>query len=70
MSIEKLRRVMWRLKEKNKTGNYSIKEIQRSIYMEIGTNQRTFRENLKALEDIGYLKRLNRYRYADLGAAV
>ena len=70
MSAEKLRRVIWRLREKNKSGTYGFVEVRAAIYEEIGTDRRTLKVNLEALINIMYLKRLNRWQYADNGCIV
>jgi hypothetical protein len=56
MSIERLERVLWRLRKRN-PGKTEIKllELQRAIIYELGTDPRTYRNNKKALITIGWI---------------
>ena len=59
MSVEKLRRVIWRLKEKKKT-RFTQTEMERAVMLEIGTDERTVAHNLKNIKKLGMAKRINR----------
>ena len=63
MTIEKLQRVMWRLR-KNNPGNDtpSYKELRKAIAQEIGTDSRTYYVNRKALYLVGYIKAYGKQR--------
>jgi hypothetical protein len=58
MSVEKLERVMWRLRSRNpgKTVIDSV-ELRRCIMLEIGTDPRTYYANKKSLILLKWLKR-------------
>ena len=60
MTIEKLQRVMWRLRSRN-TNATSIKnqELIKCIMLEIGTDKRTYISNRKALIRLGWIKAVN-----------
>ena len=57
MSIEKLQRVMWRLRKRNpnaeKIPNY---ELRRAIMYECGTHPKTHQTNRKALITLKWIK--------------
>ena len=57
MSIHKLQRVLWRLRKRNPNEHkYSLLELKRAIMYEIGTSPDTWKNNLKALKDLGWIK--------------
>ncbi|KKK46993.1 hypothetical protein LCGC14_3159680 [marine sediment metagenome] len=58
MSIDKLKRVLWRLQEmkSEQPGIYSNGQIRKAIMEEIGTDQRTVDNNIKHLRELGLLK--------------
>jgi len=50
MSLEKLERVLWRLRKKHpNTDNVSNIELKRAIMIECGTDPKTYYNNRKAL---------------------
>ena len=50
MSIEKLQRVLWRLRKRNKEANKIANyELRRAIMYECGTHIQTYRENRRSL---------------------
>jgi len=57
MGIEKLERVMWRLRSRNKGQDLvTVLELRRAIMYEIGTDRRTYQVNKKALVDLGWIR--------------
>ena len=63
MSIQKLERVMWRLRKNNPNNDTPrLTEVRKAIMYEIGTDERTYLKNVKALKQIGWLKRYTRHQ--------
>ena len=60
MTVEKLKRVVWRLQELQHP-RFSLKEVRRAIMFECGTDERTIKRNLKKLKELGFLKHLHGY---------
>lgn len=63
MTLERLKRVMWRLRKTNtaeatptKVKNY---DLRRAIIMECGTSPITYTRNRKALMILGWIKTIN-----------
>ena len=57
MSIEKLKRVLWRLRERNPGIIHPTNlELQRAIILEIGTDIRTYKKNRQILIKLGWIK--------------
>ena len=57
MTIEKLERVMWRLREQNKDKTYVHNSaLQTAIMYEIGIDIRTYKSTRKALIKLGWIK--------------
>jgi dynactin complex subunit len=55
--VNKLKRVIWRLKEEYPNKEFYLKEdIRRTIIMECGIDERTIATNIKALKELGWLK--------------
>ena len=54
MTIEKLKRVIWRLQEMqtNEPGVYNNKQIRLAIMEELGTDERTIKVNLARLTEL------------------
>ena len=68
MSADKLRRVVWLLRELYPNQSiFTLDAVRRAIMQEIGTDRRTIKYNIRAIKMIGYLKRLNRYQFQDEG---
>lgn len=62
MSVEKLERVMWRLRARNPNKEViSNVELRRCIMLEIGTDSRTQWNNRKALKELGWIKAKGRH---------
>ena len=60
MSVEKLERVMWRIRAEHKDAvKISNQQLTKAIMMEIGTDPRTIRCNRKALVKLGWIKARN-----------
>lgn len=55
MSVDHLKRVMWRLEGLNK-GKVSKLELQRAIMRECGTSPKTYYNNKQALIVLGWIK--------------
>lgn len=57
LPIEKLERVMWRLRRMSPVDKrLTVKQLKIAIMREIGTDQRTYYANKKALKDLGWIK--------------
>lgn len=56
MTIEKLKRVMWRLQEIG-TKNIKRSDVQKAIMIECGTSRQTYYNNIEALCKLGWLQR-------------
>lgn len=57
MSLEKFKRVAWRLQEmKSIAGVYTNKQIRLAIMEEIGTDERTIDVTIKKMKELGILK--------------
>jgi len=66
MSIEQEKRVLWRVQELNKkTGKITtlLATIERAIMEECGTNRLTLKSHITALKKLGWIKRLDRWRW-------
>lgn len=64
MSLDKLKRVIWRLQEKNfKGGKIPIRELRNAIFHECGTDVRTIKNNMALLMELGWLRRATRYSF-------
>lgn len=63
MPIDRLKRIMWRLQEEGriKDGNIVLKDLRRSIIMEAGYSEDCIKNTISALQEIGVIKRINRY---------
>lgn len=64
MSIQKLERVMWRIRDKNKrvgAGDWVIhkRELMRAIMIECGTSEATYTRTKWALTQLGWIKKIN-----------
>jgi len=57
MSIDKFRRVIWRLEELNHRPIIKLKELRLAIMKEIGTSEITIRENIKHMIELKYIKK-------------
>ena len=68
MSVDKLKRVVWNLREKY-PGQEKFSEIavRVAIMEEIGTDPRCVKHNMQAIVTIGYLKRYCRWWFIDQG---
>jgi len=65
MSINKLERVMWRMRKRNPGKVYITNhELKRAIMYEIGTDNKTYYSNRKALIVLGWLR--SRKNYVEL----
>jgi len=58
MTLDKLKRVIWRLTEMkpNEHGLYTRKQIRRAIFEEIGLDERTVRKTIRLLRELGWIK--------------
>ena len=61
MSIDKLKRIIWRLQEKGFNDRVPIAELRKSIIYECGTDERTILNNIQKLMELKWLKRRTRY---------
>ena len=67
MTIEKYRRVIWRLEEvlakAPKGHEITLKGLRRAIMLEIGTDDRTIAKNMEKMIELKYIKRTNMWRF-------
>lgn len=57
MSVERLERVMWRLRKRNPNNlKITINELQRAIMYECGTDPRTYSNNKRSLIRLGWIR--------------
>ena len=57
MSVQKLERVLWRLRKKHPNQNrFTNYELRRAIMFECGTDPQTYKNNRKALLLLGWMK--------------
>lgn len=58
MTVEKLERVMYRIRLRNPDRPTSVPriELERAIMLEIGTDKRTYELNKRALVRLGWIK--------------
>jgi len=61
MSVDKLKRVLWRLREKGIADRLPLIELERAIMRECGTTPITISRNIKALIKLGWIRRSSRY---------
>ncbi len=64
MSVDKLKRVIWRLEEKSgyQRGQViTMSELRSAIMFECGTYKTTIQDNIKTLIELGWLKRESRH---------
>lgn len=63
MSIQKLERVMWRLRKRNPGNERPTNiELRRAVMYEIGTDPDTYTVNRKALIRLGWIRTYNSVR--------
>ena len=63
MTIEKLERVMWRLRKLAATDKPTHNELRRAIMYECGTDPSTYTNNKKALLVLGWIVPYNKSRF-------
>ena len=56
MSLDKLKRVCYLLRERHGTATFIRKDIDHAIAQEIGTNHRTIQNNYALLKEHGFIK--------------
>ena len=57
MTIEKLERVMWRVRKDNPNTNIiRNRALELAIMQEIGINKRTYKDNRRALTTLGWIR--------------
>ena len=57
MTIEKLERVMWRLRKRHPDRTtITNNELRRAIMYECGTSLSTLKDNRRALKDLGWIR--------------
>ena len=62
MTIDKYRRVIWRLEELGKS-KVKLKELRLAMMKEIGTDERTIKNNLAKMIELKYIKRLGMWDF-------
>ena len=65
MTIEKLKRVMWRARKESKDNGKTITraQLKRCIMLECGVHPSTYYNNKAALIALGWLRAVNKVRY-------
>lgn len=64
MGLDKLQRVLWRVRERNpNVANPTNRELELAIMMEIGTDKQTYKRNRKSLMKLGYIERYTKQRF-------
>ena len=64
MSIEKLKRVLWRLRHKYPTGEkIPLLALKHAIMREIGTSPMCYKQNKRALKTLAWIKHRNYDRW-------
>lgn len=64
MGIDKLKRVMWRIREKNPEMKIIKKsDLEMAIMFECGTDYQTRSRNIDHLLKLGWLKQTHRHRF-------
>ncbi len=64
MTVEKLERVMWRVRKQHPNTNMiPYNSMRLAIMKEIGVCQRTIQNNIKALKRLGWIKVHSRHKY-------
>lgn len=58
MSIEKLKRVLWRIREWKMADDFHDKMLRRAIMLECGTFHSTISANRARLMELGMIKRI------------
>mgnify|MGYP003146930608 CR=1 FL=1 len=59
MSLEKLKRVMWLLRERHPGSDLTLKQIRFAIMQEVGADKRTIKKYMDLLKELGWVKRDN-----------
>jgi hypothetical protein len=54
MTIDKLRRVVWRLQELH-TPRFSLADLRKAVMYECGTDERTIKANIKKLKELEFI---------------
>ena len=58
MSVEKLERVLWRVRKNNpNTKRITYYALKRAIMYECGTDPKTYKSNVTALRTLGWIKK-------------
>ena len=57
MTVDRFKRVLWRLREINTTNRYTHKQIRLAIMQEIGTDDRTIEVTIRCMVEMGLLKK-------------
>ncbi len=67
MSVDKLKRVLWRIKEWKLSDDFHERDLRRAIMLECGTDRMTVSLNRKAMLELKMIKRwqCKRYRIID-----
>lgn len=71
MTVDKLARVMWRLRASNPDCNtIRMKELRKAIMIECGTDPRTYYKNKRALYHLGWVRARNNHFVTLTGADI
>lgn len=64
MSVERLKRVIWRIQEWKKEKCFKEKDLRRAIMLECGTHEFTIRANKKHMLELKLIGRIQKGTYA------
>lgn len=70
MTIEHVRRIIWRLREKSKSDRLLLHDVRRAIMLEVGLDERTIDKYIYKMIELGLMKRLNRWYFKDTGESI
>ncbi len=63
MTLEKCRRVIWRLEDRKQVPHCSLKQLKLAIMAEIGMDDRTVAKYVKKMAYMGLIKRISAWRF-------
>jgi len=71
MSIDKLKRIMWRLREKHEgVTRYTLRDVEEAIMMEVGLDKRTTTKYIALLITMHKLKRSRWWHFHDIAGVI
>ncbi|MEA1877250.1 MAG: hypothetical protein U9N86_10335 [Bacteroidota bacterium] len=71
MSIDKLKRIIWRLREQYGDERvYKLKDVRKAIMYEVGIDDRTLSKYTKKLKEAGLIERISRWYLKDIAGMI